>query len=182
MATGPGDDLLIERIESATAASRALLCALARRGKELALRDEARAERLMRAARAHPLYKAARIGFDLLELEDLMLDGPPPARVSGYFEAGSVRAIVDSLERLRRALVDASAAMQGSSDIRELSPGGSALARLSSGIELSPEDEPAGGWPALEGGDYLFDLVALGVLRQFARAAAAQQAADGAVG
>lgn len=151
------DELLIAQIESGTQTTRALLCALARRGKALARDQPQRAERLLHAFRRHPGYKAGRIVFDLLELEDLMLDGPLPERIDGYFETESVQALAEWLERLRRG-VDAQRESP-QVDVR--------------GVTLEPEPEPAGGWPPLLASEYLFDLVVLGLLRQAARVAAA---------
>ena len=158
------DDKLIAHIQKSNAQVRALLCALARRGKALKQTEPERGQDWLAVSRAHPLYKACRIGFDLLELEDMMLDGPAPTQVDGYFETHSVQAIVDALTRLQRALMDASHAA-------ERSPMDSALGQLAlhGGTTLAPEPPPDGGWPALTSSDYLYDLVVLGVLRQFAR-------------
>jgi len=71
----PEDVRLIERIQQATRGARVLLCTLARRGKALEFRHPERAAFLLDAMRPHPLYKAGRLAFDMLEIEDLMLDG-----------------------------------------------------------------------------------------------------------
>lgn len=71
----PDDVRLIERIQQATRGARVLLCTLARRGKALERDQPERAAFLLVALRPHPLYKAGRLAFDMLEIEDLMLDG-----------------------------------------------------------------------------------------------------------
>src|SRR5262245_48629524 len=71
----PDDVRLIERIQQATRGARVLLCTLARRGKALERSQPERAAFLLVALRPHPLYKAGRLAFDMLEIEDLMLDG-----------------------------------------------------------------------------------------------------------
>jgi hypothetical protein len=157
-----GDELLIGRIEAGTQTARALLCALARRGKALARDQPDRAQALLGAFRAHPSYKAGRVVFDLLELEDLMLDGPPPERIDGYFETEGVAALTRLFERLHDA-VD-SQPESGPSSGRLLD---------GRGVTLEPEPAPAGGWPTLQASEYLFDLVVLGLLRQLSRVAAA---------
>ena len=77
MSMNPADVHLIEKIQQATRGARILLCTLARRGKALELHQPQRAAFLLAALRPHPLYKGGRLAFDMLEIEDLMLDAPP---------------------------------------------------------------------------------------------------------
>ena len=72
----PADVPLIEHIQQATQGSCRLLCTLAKRGKALERDEPQRADLLLCAIRPHPLYKGGRLTFDMLELEDLMLDAP----------------------------------------------------------------------------------------------------------
>ncbi|MCK6528603.1 hypothetical protein L6R50_13955 [Myxococcota bacterium] len=168
-ATNAADHRLLEAIRESNATLRAVLCAVARRGKALREGDPDRARALLEAARAHPLYKAARIAFDLLELEDLMLDGPPPEQVEGYLEAEAVSRIVRALGDIRTALVPVS---------REAGLPGPAGAGMDAAVRgIVAEAAPEGGWPSLDAADYLYDLVVLGVLRQGARLQAAALAA-----
>ncbi|HEY8022368.1 MAG TPA: hypothetical protein VIH93_14785 [Thermoanaerobaculia bacterium] len=74
----PADARLIEQIKQGTRGGRAVLCSVARRGKALERDEPDRAAFLLTVVRSHPLYKGGRLAFDMLELEDLMLD-PPPA-------------------------------------------------------------------------------------------------------
>jgi hypothetical protein len=70
----PADARLVEQIHQATQGGSRLLCTLARRGKALERDESRRAEVLLTAVRSHPLYKGGRLAFDMLEIEDLMLD------------------------------------------------------------------------------------------------------------
>lgn len=170
-ATNPADHRLLEAIRESNGTLRAVLCAVARRGKALREGEPDRARALLEAARAHPLYKAARIAFDLLELEDLMLDGAPPEQVEGYLEAEAVSRIVRALGDIRTALVPVS---------REAGVP-SAGASVDAAVRgIVAEAAPEGGWPSLDAADYLYDLVVLGVLRQGARLQAAALAVPSA--
>lgn len=57
---------------------RQCLCTLARHGVALRRRDPERARALLDAVRPWPLYKGGQFLFDLMEWEDLMVDGDPP--------------------------------------------------------------------------------------------------------
>lgn len=61
---------------------RQRLCTLARHGVALRLREPARARLLLDAVRPWPLYKGGQFLFDLMEWEDLMVDGDPPPLVT----------------------------------------------------------------------------------------------------
>lgn len=73
----PADAQLIEQIQQVTQGGSRLLVTLARRGKALERDDPQRAAFLLAAVGTHPLYKGGRLTFDMLEIEDLMLDGSP---------------------------------------------------------------------------------------------------------
>ena len=160
-----GDELLLQRIVLATQGTRALLCALARRGKALRRDEPERAERLLGAVLAHPLYKGARLLFDMLELEDLMLDGPRLEQMDGFFEASQASRLLARLEELSREL--------GTAAAPEAAPSQTIDPR---GFTLPPEPAPPLGWPELTSADYLYDMVVLGTLRQASRVAAARAA------
>lgn len=57
---------------------RACLCTLARHGVALRRREPERAGALLARVECWPLYKGGQFLFDLMEWEDLMLDGDPP--------------------------------------------------------------------------------------------------------
>jgi hypothetical protein len=69
------DAKLIEQIQQATQGASRLLCTLARRGKMMERDEPQRAAFLLAAVRTHSLYKGGRLAFDMLEIEDIMLDG-----------------------------------------------------------------------------------------------------------
>ncbi|MDO0926835.1 hypothetical protein QQY24_15935 [Streptomyces sp. TG1A-8] len=62
---------------------RQCLCTLARHGVALRLREPARARLLLDTVRPWPLYKGGQFLFDLMEWEDLMVDGDPPPLMPG---------------------------------------------------------------------------------------------------
>ncbi|MET8450934.1 hypothetical protein [Streptomyces sp. NPDC005209] len=61
---------------------RQCLCTLARHGVALRHRDPERARLLLDTVRPWPFYKGGQFLFDLMEWEDLMVDGDPPPLVS----------------------------------------------------------------------------------------------------
>lgn len=61
---------------------RACLCTLARHGVALREREPRRAQALLAQVECWPLYKGGQFLFDLMEWEDLMLDGDPPPLMS----------------------------------------------------------------------------------------------------
>lgn len=71
----PADVHLVEQIQQATRGASQMLRALAKRGKVLEQDEPHRTEFLVGAVRTHPLYKGGRLTFDMLEIEDLILDG-----------------------------------------------------------------------------------------------------------
>lgn len=73
----PADVQFIEQIQQITQGGSRLLVTLARRGKALERDEPQRAAFLLTAVGTHPLYKGGRLTFDMLEVEDLMLDGSP---------------------------------------------------------------------------------------------------------
>lgn len=156
----PADIELIRRIRGTTVALGALLCAFARRGKALFRDEPARADALLSAIRPHPLYRAGKIQFDLLELDELMIDGTPLPL--GLDERELIRAMTRVLERIEQTLEETGggAPAQSKTETRPKS----SLSR-----ELSPEPAPPGGWPVLDASDYLYDLVVLGLLRELSR-------------
>ncbi len=73
----PADTQLIEQIRQVTQGGSRLLVTLARRAKAIERDEPQRAAFLLAAVATHPLYKGGRLAFDMLEIEDLMLDGSP---------------------------------------------------------------------------------------------------------
>jgi hypothetical protein len=76
------DAQLIEQIKQTTRGGSRALVTLARRGKAIERDDPERARSLLTAVATHPLYKGGRLTFDMLEIEDLMLDDSPIEPIS----------------------------------------------------------------------------------------------------
>jgi hypothetical protein len=161
----PADVRLIRHIQQATSTGRALLVNLGRRGKALERDEPARATLLLAAVRPHPFYKAGRLTFDMLEIEDLMLDGPP---VDPVDERDLVQMSIGAAGRW----LDFMVAMQnlGSDRRNGESPPAvtetdghvSPLPRVRVALEEVPDETKPD--PELLSSDYLYDFVVLGVL------------------
>lgn len=182
------DDVrLIERIQQATRGARVLLCTLARRGKALEQHQPERAAFLLAALRPHPLYKAGRLAFDMLEIEDLMLDGLAVDPLTDVqltrmlsAVAGRGHDLADVFLRLgsngRDGAPDAARPAFGPSPGDGPAPT-DVLPRLRFGpdpedaMNGSPSRDGDGGraGPELTSSDYLYDLVVLGFLDALGR-------------
>ena len=165
LSVNPADARLIQNIQQATRSSREMLVKLGRRGKALARAQPGRGVLLLTAVRPHPLYKAGRLAFDMLEIEDLILDGPPVDPINQHD-------LVGMLIPVAGRWLDFAAALQrlGSGRRDGGSPNETATSRrrgpLLPRVHLAPEEavdasEPD---PELASSDYLYDLVVLGIL------------------
>ncbi len=185
----PADVQLIEQIGQATQGGSRLLCTLARRGKVLERDEPQRARFLLDGVRLHPLYKGGRLAFDMLEIEDLMLERPSPdsmstgeliqvlstdvshlpealRRMGLGAEEGRGRPATDVLAQAVRARVesrDVEASMSGARLPRvSLGPSGGMAAAASAARDEGRQVEA--NEPELQSSDYLFDYVVLGFL------------------
>jgi hypothetical protein len=70
----PADPQLIAQIQQVTNGAARMLVTLARRGKAIERDDPQRAAFLLTAVGAHPFYKGGRLTFDMLEIEDVILE------------------------------------------------------------------------------------------------------------
>lgn len=181
----PADVQLIEQIQQATQGASRLLSTLARRGKAMERDEPPRATFLLAAVRTHPLYKGGRLAFDMLEIEDLMLDGPPLDSISArevihVLNAGAHR-LADTLMRMGSAQKGRTPAepfpdtapLTGSVRGRAGSvdeAAASVMPRVSLGpsdsvalvVDESPDSRSRA--PELLASDYLYDYVVLGFL------------------
>jgi hypothetical protein len=175
----PADASLIEQIQQATRGGRALLRGLGRRGKALERDQPERAALLLAAVRAHPLYKGGRLAFDMLEIEDLMLDGPPEDALSQRdllraldAVAGRWRDLVEALRGLTPGLADGAAGAAPAAARSAATPPSEADRPPLPRVRLVPEDGDAlADLPELRSSDYLYDFVVLGFLDVLGRAA-----------
>lgn len=158
------DTRLIEQIQQATRGGRALLVTLGRRGKALERAEPERAAFLLAVVRPHPLYKGGRLAFDMLEIEDLMLDGPPVDPVNQH-DLARMLSVDARWQDLTVALQRfGSDRRDGEAPPATAEPDGPAplLPRVRFVPEAAPEaTEPD---PELSSSDYLYDLVVLGFL------------------
>ena len=157
---------LLEQIQQATQGGRAVLCTLGRRGKALERGDPARAAQLLTAVRPHPLYKSGRLAFDMLEVEDLMLDGDPVEPLS---RDELVRSLNGAMQRWAGVGVSLREFGRGATWSGEAAPttsgngeGPADLPRIRLGPAESGNGVDPG--PELNSSDYLYDLVVLGFI------------------
>jgi hypothetical protein len=165
--TQPLDRQLLDGIDRATLRGRALLCTLARLGKAMQLGEPARARILLAVSQANPLYKGGRMLFDLLELEDLMLDGPPPTPLDSEELAKALRELTGGFAAFARALERISLDLSGhAGNDPERAP----LAAASETLESAEVTT----LPEIDASDYLYDFVILGTLHELSRALASR--------
>ena len=175
---------LLDQIKQGTEGAARLLCTLARRGKAIERDDPQRAQVLLVAVRTHPLYKGGRLAFDMLEIEDVMLDsaGSPP------MSKREIRQVLNAgAHRLAAALLragapanspadsQATAANAGRDDVASGTDpdAAEALPRLTlgppEGTQLpfgEPDERPDARLRdfELQASDYIYDYVVLGFL------------------
>ena len=190
----PADIQLIEQIQQATQGSSRLLVTLARRGKALERDDPQRAAFLLAAVETHPLYKGGRLTFDMLEIEDLMLDGSPvdPMSTSEVLQVlnASVGRLAESLRQMGSPRqVDrmqaepstpatdvlrapATAGVQSPDDPTgatlmprvSLGPASSGTMTANNSVPRDAGRDTRDSEPQLQSSDYLYDYVVLGLL------------------
>jgi hypothetical protein len=168
---------------------------MARRGKAIERDEPERAAFLLARVSAHPLYKGGRLAFDMLEVEDLMLDEPLDSAFSSSdlrqvlgIGASAAARIGDELLRLGadRAAGDGfdGADLRGAAPPLEETDGTGEASRLPR-LQLTPArsdgDNGTSGrptdlesMPELQSSDYLFDLFVLGFLDTVGREFAAE--------
>lgn len=169
--THPSDKLLFAQIERATAGARTLLCTLGRLGKAFRLDESARAGMILLASEAHPVYKGGRLLFDLLELEDLMLDGPQPEALDQQSVTAALRSTIGAFAGLVRVLHEFAGDISRESRTHDAVPGTNLPPRAA-----EQEDASMRVLPELDASEYLYDLVVLGILSELSRMAAAEEA------
>jgi len=140
----PQDVKLLQSLKEGGQWLRAVLCTLARRGVALRRASPDRAQAVLEALATFPYYKGGQFLFDLLELEDFMLDGPPSEILPTTLDAGSLQRVAGALNAVKQMLDGQAAVIDtGAAEIT----GGSMIGEL----------------PPLEAGFYLYQDVVLGV-------------------
>jgi hypothetical protein len=182
----PADVQLIKQIHEATHGGSRLLVTLARRGKAIELHEPQRAAFLLAGVRTHPLYKGGRLAFDMLEIEDLILD-------SSRADSMSTREVIQVLNSSAQHLIETLRQMGVPVHAGDLplpastresdGSGSSVFAGAGSAdetgaatelprVSLGPEDatthaegrDTRGSEPELRSSDYLYDYVVVGWL------------------
>jgi hypothetical protein len=173
----PDDRAQLEAIHRANAWVRGVACTLARRGVAFREADAMRSRALLDALSTWPAYRAGQLLFDLLELEDFMVDGEQPAVVAMALPPASLHRLAELLRALQRyldgaqpdfvALALAPAALQRVAGLLR------AVKRYVDGAvrghdgPVAPPQPPTDGLaatlPPLEAGFYLYDDVVLGL-------------------
>jgi hypothetical protein len=141
---------------------RSALCTLARRGTELRRREPERAVELLTALRPWPWFKGGQFLFDLMEWEDFMVDGPPPAVLPSLLDAAAWQRLAGRLRELQ-AFVDS--AMEGLADDVM-----NAAEQLHVTVTAATED-----LPPLEPGLHVYQDVILGLVASAAPALRARR-------
>jgi hypothetical protein len=145
----PEDKAILESIEVGSDWFRAVLCTLARRGVAFRQQHSERAQRILDALSTSPFYKSGQFLFDLMELEDFMLDGTPPEIVATVLD-------VTALNRLAVLLNSIKGHLDGAVEPQIL---GSSTFEVLSHVVV-PE-----ALPPLEASFYLYQDVILGLVQ-----------------
>lgn len=141
----PHDLKLLQTLTEEGQWLRSALCTLARRGVALRVTSPDRAAAILDSLSTFPFYKGGQFIFDLLELEDFMLDGPEPPIVPTTLDAAALRRIAKALNTVKQSL-----------------DGGVAAAAPDAGFEVDATFG-SGELPPLEAGFYLYQDVVLGI-------------------
>ena len=144
----PEDLAVLESLERGGYWLRAVLSTLARRGVAFRQQDEQRARRIIDELSTSPLYKSGQFLFDLLELEDFIVDGPLAETISTTLDASSLKRLATLLNSFKRNLDGA------------VEP----ISLESLDVQFAPIAEPED-LPVLEAGFYLYEDVVLGLVR-----------------
>jgi hypothetical protein len=147
------DELLLLRLAKVTHRTRAVLCALALRGKALRQERPEMARCLLGVAAEHAFYRSSRLVFDMAEVAEALRDGPPPAHIDGEMLSQLIRPVAESLD-----IADVVAACHA------VSEGVGAEPARGSGVRHLRMD-----WPLQEAADALFDLIVLGIVDELLR-------------
>jgi hypothetical protein len=175
------DARLVQHIQQATLGATRMLCTLARKGKTIEHDQPDRAESLLTAVRYHPLYKGGRLAFDMLEIEDLMLEDASVASIGELdliqLLGAGLTNLLDVLGRLGSEARNGGLVLATITKTPELFAGPNAsktpmpeLPRVSFGSGLGGANgqrshpESARREPDLNSSDYLYDYVVIGIL------------------
>jgi hypothetical protein len=145
------DELLLVRLSKVTHRTRAVLCALALRGKALRSARPERARCLLAVISSHSFYRSSRLVFDMAEVADAVRDGPPPAHIDDEMLAQLIQPVIRSLD-ISEVMEACYSAVEGPEAQAE---------SVRAPVERARED-----WPLQESADSLFELIALGIVEE----------------
>jgi hypothetical protein len=140
----PRDIQQLESLKDGNRWLRGVLCTLARRGVALRRASPERGAAILDALATLPYYKGGQFLFDLLEIEDFMLDGPPAEILPTTLDAGSLQRLAGALKAVKRSL-DGEEPVEETIDVT-----------LEGGVSNTD-------LPPLEAGFYLYQDVVLGI-------------------
>ncbi len=158
----PADLLILARISSGNNWLRSVLCTLARRGTQLRQQEPERATELIGRLAPWPWFKGGQFLFDLLEWEDFMVDGPPPAPLATVLRPENwerLDALLGGIRRLMDAAADDAEASTPSTPTGPTDSGGIQF----SVAALTGARASDANLPALEPGLHLYRDVVLGI-------------------
>ena len=155
----PEDLAVLNSLQSGSSWLRAVLCTLARRGVAFRQGHPSRAKLLLDALSTSPFYKSGQFLFDLLEMEDFMLDDPPPETVPTTLDA-------TTLARLAVLLNTIKGYLDGAVDPLTLD---------NLEVQVVPGSTSHENLPPLEAGFYLYQDVVLGFVQSVAPKLVAKQ-------
>ncbi len=148
----PEDKAILQSIRRGNDWLRAVLCTIARRGVVFRNTQPTRSKQILDILSTLPLYKAGQFLFDLMEWEDFMVNGPPPAPVPTTLDA-------KTFEKISTFLLSIKSHLDSSVDT-------DVLKDLEVNIaSISLEDEEL---PPMEPGFYLYQDVIIGLIRSTA--------------
>ncbi len=149
------DEALLVNMARVTHRTRAVLVALAQRGKMLRQEHPARARCMLDVAVQHPFYKSGQLVFHMAEVAEALRDGPPPPHLDDEVLAQIMRPVAAAID-----VSDVLAACRAATeDIEE----GSASPQARASLLASSS------WPQLGRSESLFDFIALGVVEMLIR-------------
>lgn len=97
----PEDKAVLDAIGQGSDWFRAVLCTLARRGVAFRQQHAERALKILDALSTSPFYKSGQFLFDLMELEDFMLDETPPEIVATALDVNALNRLAVLLNSIK---------------------------------------------------------------------------------
>lgn len=146
------DMIVLESLRRGGEWLRAVLCTLARRGVAFRQEHPERAKLILDALSTSPLYKSGQFLFDLLEMEDFMVDGVPPETITTTLDAATLTRLALLLNSIKGHLDGATEPLSLDDLKLQLAAGSTVPEHL----------------PPLEAGFYLYQDVVLGFVRSVA--------------